>query len=50
MTEDEIDAIPKGFPREEPRTLRSMMGAGKGGYASPEEAVAFIRAERDAWE
>jgi hypothetical protein len=30
--------------------LRSFHGTGKGCYATPEEADAFIRQERDAWE
>jgi len=29
--------------------LRSLIGAGKGGFATPEEADAFIRQERDSW-
>jgi hypothetical protein len=31
------------------RPLTSFIGAGKGAYASPEEAVAAIRALRDEW-
>lgn len=34
----------------EPRSLRSFIGAAKGVYSSPEEAVAFIRRLRDDWE
>jgi hypothetical protein len=30
-------------------TLRSLIGAGKGAFATPEEADAFIRQERDSW-
>lgn len=29
--------------------LRDLIGAGKGGFATPEQADAFIRQERDAW-
>jgi len=32
------------------RSLTDFIGAAKGTYASPEEADAFIRAERNAWE
>lgn len=30
--------------------LTSFIGKGKGGFASPNEADAFIRRERDTWE
>lgn len=36
-----------------PQTLRSLselIGQGKGAYASPEAADAFLRGERDAWD
>jgi hypothetical protein len=32
------------------RSLTEFFGAAKGSFATPEEADAFIRAERDAWE
>ena len=32
------------------RSLRSIIGTGKGCFATPEEADAFLRKERDAWE
>jgi len=32
------------------RSLRSIIGAGKGSFATPEEADAFIRRERETWE
>ena len=32
------------------RLLRSIIGTGKGGFASADEADAFLRRERDAWE
>ena len=32
------------------RPLRSIIGTGKGCFATPEEADAFLRKERDAWE
>lgn len=32
------------------RLLRNIIGTGKGSFSSPEEADAFIRRERDAWE
>lgn len=37
-------------PDEEPGGLMRFLGAAPGLYATPEEADAFIRAERDAWE
>jgi hypothetical protein len=37
-------------PAEPRRTLSSFIGSAKGVYASVEEADAFIRRERDAWE
>lgn len=33
-----------------PRTLSSFLGAAKGGFKSPAEIDAFLRAERDSWE
>ncbi len=33
-----------------PRRLTDLIGAGKGVYGSPEEALAGIRALRDEWE
>lgn len=35
---------------EEPATLGEMFGKAKGLYSSPEEAVDFIRKERDRWD
>jgi hypothetical protein len=32
------------------RPLRTFIGAGKGAFATPEEADAFIRKERDSWD
>jgi hypothetical protein len=32
------------------QSLSSLIGTGKGSYASPSEADAFIRGERDKWE
>ena len=32
-----------------PLPLRQLMGSAKGAYATPEEAVSFIRALRDEW-
>jgi hypothetical protein len=31
-------------------TLSSFLGAAKGGFKSPEEVDAFLKAERDSWE
>ena len=31
-------------------SLRSILGTGKGCFATPEEADAFLRRERDAWD
>lgn len=33
-----------------PRPLREFFGAGRGLYATPEEAVEFIRSLRDEWD
>lgn len=30
-------------------SLRSLIGAGKGSFSSPEEANNFVRGERDKW-
>ncbi len=49
-TRAEVIVIPQEAEPPQRRTLRSMIGTGKGCYATPEEAVAFIRKERDAWE
>mgnify|MGYP006305619349 CR=1 FL=1 len=40
----ELEAPPKSSP-----SLLSVLGTGRGGFATPAEADAFIRAERDAW-
>jgi hypothetical protein len=37
-------------PRSRRRSILEFRGAARGGFATPEEADAFIRAERDAWE
>ena len=37
-------------PDEQPSGLLRFLGAAPGLYATPEDADAFIRAERDAWE
>lgn len=37
-------------PAGEPEPLSSFLGKGGGCFASAEEADAFIRAEREAWE
>jgi hypothetical protein len=44
----EAGKAPEGLP--EPRPLRDFLGAGRGLYATPEEAVEFIRKLRDEWE
>ena len=36
-------------PADGGRSMTSMIGTGKGSFATPEEADAFIREERDAW-
>lgn len=36
--------------KSEISSLRSRLGSGKGSFASPEEADAFIRSERNKWE
>lgn len=37
-------------PPFKPKRLRDFIGAGKGVYESPEDAVAAIRALRDEWD
>lgn len=37
-------------PESEPPPLTSLLGQAHSGYASGEEADAFLRAERDAWD
>ena len=37
-------------PQQKPRPLSRLIGAAKGAFATPEEADAFIRRERDSWE
>lgn len=53
------DELPEGCEAEvivlvksaEPKpSYRDMFGAGKGAYRTPDEADAFLRGERDAWE
>jgi hypothetical protein len=36
-------------PESEPLPLSSLLGKARSGYASGEDADAFLRAERDAW-
>lgn len=33
-----------------PKSYLSLFGTGKGGFATPEEADAFLRKERDSWD
>lgn len=37
-------------PESQPPPLSSLLGKANSGYASGQEADAFIRAERDAWQ
>ena len=37
-------------PESEPPPLTSLLGKAHSGYASGEEADAFLRVERDAWD
>jgi len=32
------------------QSYRALFGSGRGGFATPEEADAFLRKERDAWD
>ena len=36
-------------PPRRKRALKSYLGAGKGCFATPEDADAFLRKERDSW-
>ncbi len=49
-TRAEVIVIPEQPQQPRKCSLRSLIGAGKGAFATPEEADRFIRAERDAWE
>jgi hypothetical protein len=49
-TRAEVIVIPQETGPLERRTLRSMIGSSRGCYATPEEAVAFLRKERDTWD
>ncbi len=44
----DVIVIPEQPPSE--RALASYIGIGKGAFSSPEEADAFLRQERDAWD
>lgn len=46
----EVIVLFKDKVSETQSSLRSRFGTGKGSFASPEEADAFIRSERDKWE
>lgn len=37
-------------PEQTVKSYLALFGSGKGGYATPEEADAFLRQERDRWE
>jgi len=46
----DVTGPPFERPPFKPKRLRDYIGAGKGVYGSPEEAVAAIRALRDEWD
>ncbi len=46
----EVIVIPQEKSPLPQKSLLSFMGKGKGAFATPEEADAFIRQERDTWE
>ncbi len=46
----EVIVILEDGQRSRGKPLRSIIGTGKGCFATPEEADAFLRKERDAWE
>ena len=46
----EVIVLLEGSEARSTASLRSMIGSGKGAFANPEEAIAFIRRERDAWD
>jgi len=49
-TSAEVIIILEG-PREPfNRSMRSLIGAGKGAFATPQQADEFIRAERSKWD
>lgn len=45
----EVIVLLDGAPDPAPR-LSEMIGSGKGGFSSPEEADAFLRMLRDEWD
>ena len=47
-SDDFDDPLPEGIEPDVP--LASLIGANRGQFASPEEADAYLRRERDAWE
>ena len=48
-TRAEVIVLPES-PDSHKTSLRSLIGAGPGSFASPEEADAFLRGERDSWD
>lgn len=44
------ELLERSRPAAEKVDYVALIGSGKGLYASPEEAVRFIREERDQWE
>jgi len=48
---DHVEVILLLNPHSDKKSnLRALLGAGKGSFASPTEADAFIRRERNTWE
>lgn len=45
----EIIILLKNAGHTEPNRLRNLIGTGRGGFETPEEADSFIRKERDRW-
>lgn len=46
----EVIAIQEPAPQTTSRSLTELIGQGRGAYATPKAADAFLRGERDAWD
>jgi len=47
---DQVEVILRVHPKNvQSHGVRTLLGAGKGSFASPEEADRFIREERNLW-
>ena len=49
-TRAEVIVIEEREPQTTLRSLTELIGQGRGAYATPEAADAYLRGERDAWD